>query len=395
MIRRHSSTAPLTHIQTSHREGSGYSCSRPCRAERRPGNKHSAHAAHCRRCGIAHAGWRSLARAAIVEWSSRDRARLRFAARARFDSALGFDTIGRELCAAYETLAAERHHTDWKTRRSVAAGQDDKTARYYDSIATVYDSQVDAVESNRRARSAFLARVSSVVRPGGRIVDFGCGTGVDTLWYASHGHPVVAYDVSTGMTEMVRERCAEHVATGCVTVVAGPAQHCSTSSSDRVPLTRSSRQPHCRPRRPFIPWPLILSGGIVATQMLNPFYYRCRTALVVAIRREVSWLWCGRVQRSRHNHLSTFLSVVRRRRRFHRRGSTRTASQFSFYIQATVMRRILRLIRTGAAWRTGQSYSRTPRSACECISAAATMPRWTLPTHTSRSRFVPRDRHRV
>jgi glycosyltransferase involved in cell wall biosynthesis len=45
---------------------------------------------------------------AIVDWSVRDPSRRRSAARARFDEALSFDVIGRDLCAAYRSLAAGR-----------------------------------------------------------------------------------------------------------------------------------------------------------------------------------------------------------------------------------------------------------------------------------------------
>jgi glycosyltransferase involved in cell wall biosynthesis len=43
---------------------------------------------------------------AIVAWSARDRVTLRRATRARFDSALTFDAIGRQLRATYEALAS-------------------------------------------------------------------------------------------------------------------------------------------------------------------------------------------------------------------------------------------------------------------------------------------------
>jgi glycosyltransferase involved in cell wall biosynthesis len=45
---------------------------------------------------------------AMVDWSRRDRAKLRDAARVRFDSALTYDVIGRTLRHAYETLATPR-----------------------------------------------------------------------------------------------------------------------------------------------------------------------------------------------------------------------------------------------------------------------------------------------
>jgi glycosyltransferase involved in cell wall biosynthesis len=46
--------------------------------------------------------------AAMIEWSARDPATRRAAARARFESALTFDVIGRELLGVYETLLAQR-----------------------------------------------------------------------------------------------------------------------------------------------------------------------------------------------------------------------------------------------------------------------------------------------
>lgn len=46
--------------------------------------------------------------AALVEWSRRDRARLRAQARAHFERELSFNAIGRQLRAAYESLAARR-----------------------------------------------------------------------------------------------------------------------------------------------------------------------------------------------------------------------------------------------------------------------------------------------
>ena len=45
---------------------------------------------------------------AMIGRASRDRPALRIAARARFDKALTFDVIGRDLRAAYERLAAGR-----------------------------------------------------------------------------------------------------------------------------------------------------------------------------------------------------------------------------------------------------------------------------------------------
>jgi SAM-dependent methyltransferase len=97
----------------------------------------------------------------------------------------------------------------------------DRTASYYDRIAADYDAQVDGSASNRAMRDAFRTRVSALAGPSGTILDYGCGTGTDAAWYAARGHRVVAYDVSAGMLEQLRARCAEEVSRGVVVPVLG------------------------------------------------------------------------------------------------------------------------------------------------------------------------------
>ena len=98
------------YIQTSHREGGGYSL---------------LEAMSCGTSGIVTdippsrrivgdggsltpVGDAPALAAAIVDWSSRDFPTLRRRARQRFEHELTFDAIGRQLCDAYESLAASR-----------------------------------------------------------------------------------------------------------------------------------------------------------------------------------------------------------------------------------------------------------------------------------------------
>lgn len=97
-------------VQTSHREGSGYSLiealacgTTPLVADipsfrRIAGNAGS----------LTPVGDSTALAQAIVSWASRDRAALRASARARFDAALTFEVIGRGLRDAYEQIAAAR-----------------------------------------------------------------------------------------------------------------------------------------------------------------------------------------------------------------------------------------------------------------------------------------------
>jgi glycosyltransferase involved in cell wall biosynthesis len=97
-------------VQTSHREGSGYSLiealacgTPPLVTDIPPSRRMVGDAGSLTPVGDA----RALG-AAMIAWAARDRLRLRSAARARFDQALTFDVIGRDLRAAYEQLAAAR-----------------------------------------------------------------------------------------------------------------------------------------------------------------------------------------------------------------------------------------------------------------------------------------------
>ena len=45
--------------------------------------------------------------------------------------------------------------------------------------------------------------------PGARLLDLGCGTGIDAVELARRGYPVLATDWSPQMVERTRERAAE------------------------------------------------------------------------------------------------------------------------------------------------------------------------------------------
>jgi SAM-dependent methyltransferase len=93
-----------------------------------------------------------------------------------------------------------------------------RAVAYYDAIATRYDADVTTSARDRLARRAFVDLVTRAVLPRGRIVDFGCGTGLDAAEYVRLGYSVVAYDRSHGMLEQLQRRCAASIASGQVTV---------------------------------------------------------------------------------------------------------------------------------------------------------------------------------
>jgi SAM-dependent methyltransferase len=92
---------------------------------------------------------------------------------------------------------------------------------YYDRLADDYDRQMDTARA-RGMRECFWQRAEALLQGPSRLLDFGAGTGIDAEHFAGRGHQVTAYDLSEGMLEALRRRCAALVAAGSVVPVAGP-----------------------------------------------------------------------------------------------------------------------------------------------------------------------------
>ena len=108
-------------------------------------------------------------------------------------------------------------------------------AAFYDRAASRYDAEVDST-SNLKLREHFRRRVSALAGAGGTILDFGCGTGTDAGWYAMRGHPTVAYDVSSGMVDILRKRCVREIADGTVVAIAGDLNRLESELEKTAPL---------------------------------------------------------------------------------------------------------------------------------------------------------------
>ena len=78
-------------------------------------------------------------------------------------------------------------------------------SRAYDAIAAGYDAQVEGDAWMRRALHEHYRRV---FRPGDRVLDVGCGTGIDALALAELGVQVLGIDGSATMIEQLRAKSA-------------------------------------------------------------------------------------------------------------------------------------------------------------------------------------------
>ena len=114
-------------------------------------------------------------------------------------------------------------------------------------VGAEYDRAITALESDRRARSAFQDLVLKIAQPGAVLFDFGAGTGIDARFYAEHGFTVGAYEVDPGMCEHFAIGCRGLIEAGRITLDTGSYPQflaCTTLNSGRgVDLITSNFAP--------------------------------------------------------------------------------------------------------------------------------------------------------
>jgi ubiquinone/menaquinone biosynthesis C-methylase UbiE len=82
------------------------------------------------------------------------------------------------------------------------------TARAFDWAANEYDGTVANNALIQRMRAQVLAQIAQSFPPGARLLDLGCGTGIDAVDLAKRGYRIVAIDSSPGMVQHTRARIA-------------------------------------------------------------------------------------------------------------------------------------------------------------------------------------------
>jgi ubiquinone/menaquinone biosynthesis C-methylase UbiE len=95
------------------------------------------------------------------------------------------------------------------SRRSSARAEADQAATTlaFDRLAPDYDALVSG-DTFRHQRAQTHAAFREWIRPGVRVLEIGCGTGLDTLFLAGLGARVVACDPSAEMLTRTRRRLA-------------------------------------------------------------------------------------------------------------------------------------------------------------------------------------------
>ena len=81
--------------------------------------------------------------------------------------------------------------------------------RAFDSVASDYDGPLGNNSLVQHMRSALWRSIVDCVPTGGRLLDLGCGTGLDAEYLARQGYRVVAVDWSPAMVERTKSWVAD------------------------------------------------------------------------------------------------------------------------------------------------------------------------------------------
>src|SRR5438094_366385 len=91
------------------------------------------------------------------------------------------------------------------------------------SLSRSSDERYNALRSPHPISSGFVSsNWSSPVVPGSLLLDFGCGTGSDSLWYAEQGYRILAYDNAPGMMAELERKCSREIAAGRIVPLYAP-----------------------------------------------------------------------------------------------------------------------------------------------------------------------------
>jgi SAM-dependent methyltransferase len=153
-------------------------------------------------------------------------------------------------------------------------------AAFFDALAPRYDAILTSAPLDRWTRRAFQTLVAETVPRGSLLLDFGCGTGLDAAWYAGRGYRVLGYDISEGMLDQLRRRCASEIAAGTVVPVGAPFRDFARAIApyprpQAVVSNFSFLVELAEPQRFFDAIaPLLAPGAPVVLSVLNPFFWK-------------------------------------------------------------------------------------------------------------------------
>lgn len=104
----------------------------------------------------------------------------------------------------------------------------------FDAVALRYDETFTSSRIGQAQRGAVWAELTKSFRPGDRILEIGCGTGVDACFLAERGVQVVACDPSSQMIDVARRKVRERGLQDAVHPLLLRAEHITTLPEDEL-----------------------------------------------------------------------------------------------------------------------------------------------------------------
>ncbi|RMF51593.1 MAG: class I SAM-dependent methyltransferase [Chloroflexota bacterium] len=80
----------------------------------------------------------------------------------------------------------------------------------FERIATTYDADLTDSPVSRLLRAQLWAWLAALFPPGNYLLELGCGTGEDAIWFAQRGVRVLATDISPQMLAITAQKAAQH-----------------------------------------------------------------------------------------------------------------------------------------------------------------------------------------
>jgi SAM-dependent methyltransferase len=104
-----------------------------------------------------------------------------------------YDHPRRVITIQPGSIPATDHYFDWLQAE-------------FDNIAEEYDHHITGNRMNRLLRDRSLALLRPTFRSAPRLLEIGCGSGMETLSMLQEGHEIVAVDISEKMLDVVRRK---------------------------------------------------------------------------------------------------------------------------------------------------------------------------------------------
>ncbi len=89
------------------------------------------------------------------------------------------------------------------------------TQRAFDSVAADYDGALGNNALIQKMRAQVMETIEKTFPRGARLLDLGCGTGIDAVYLAARGYAITALDASPAMVARTRDRLQRAGLDGC------------------------------------------------------------------------------------------------------------------------------------------------------------------------------------